>query len=134
MSKGCHIVNVASQAAFLPLPYMNLYAATKAFVYSYTRSLKSELKSSGIKVTAVCPGWIKTNLLPETLNGKKVTYPFIAKAENVAKKAIKDAKKGKALSSYKFFVRAFIWQQRHMNTSLAIKIWTLLIRKFVKNN
>ena len=51
------------KAAFSPLPYMNLYAATKAFVYSYSRALREELHETGIVVTTICPGWIKTALL-----------------------------------------------------------------------
>ena len=91
MKAGDHLVNVASQAAFSPLPYINLYAATKAFVYSYTRALREELRDSGIVVTAICPGWIKTGLLPDSLNGHKVKFPFIVTADKVAAKAIRDA-------------------------------------------
>ena len=39
MRKGSHIINVASQAAFQPLPYQNIYSSTKAFVRNYTRAL-----------------------------------------------------------------------------------------------
>ena len=60
MGRGSHILNVASQAAFFPLPYMDLYAATKVFVRHYTRALHVELKDKGITATAVCPGWMKT--------------------------------------------------------------------------
>lgn len=55
MKTGSKIINMSSLASFQPLPYANLYAATKAFVTSYTRGLNVELKSSGISVTAVCP-------------------------------------------------------------------------------
>lgn len=134
MSAGCNIVNIASQSAFLPLPYMNLYASTKSFIYSYTRSLRVELKDKGIKVTAVCPGWIKTPLLPESLNGKKVNFPFIATADKVAIKAIKDARRGKAISIYKFAVRYVTFLQRHMSQTTSIKIWTNAVKKFVPEN
>ena len=60
MDRGGRIIQVASAAAFLPLPHMNVYAASKAFVLRYTRALRWELAGSGIVVTALCPTWVKT--------------------------------------------------------------------------
>jgi len=60
MEQGGRIIEICSCAAFAPLPGMNVYAATKAFLLHYTRALRWELADRGIKVTAVCPGWIKT--------------------------------------------------------------------------
>ena len=131
MKAGDRIVNVASQSAFSPLPYMNLYAATKAFVYSYTRALREELRESGIVVTAVCPGWIQTALLPENLNGRKVKFPLIVTADKVAEKAIKDARRGKAVSIYRFAVRVVAWLQRHLPNSLSVKIWAGSVKQYV---
>ncbi|MCV7180117.1 SDR family NAD(P)-dependent oxidoreductase [Mycolicibacterium sphagni] len=50
------IVNIASTAAFQPLPHMAVYGATKAFVLSFTEALWAEEKTHGIRVLAVCPG------------------------------------------------------------------------------
>ena len=50
------ICNVASTAAFQPGPNMAVYYATKAFVLSFTEALHHELKGSGIRVSALCPG------------------------------------------------------------------------------
>ena len=55
------IINVASVAAFQPVPYMNVYSATKAYVKSFSLALNEEYKDKGIVVTAVCPGYTKTN-------------------------------------------------------------------------
>lgn len=60
MSRGSHIIQIASAAAFVPLPDMNVYAATKAFVLRYTRALRWELHFTGITATALCPTWVKT--------------------------------------------------------------------------
>lgn len=49
------ILNFASAAAFMPQPQFGIYAATKAYVYSYSRSLQMELKKRKINVCAVCP-------------------------------------------------------------------------------
>ena len=55
------IINVASVAAFQPVPYMNVYSATKAYVKSFSLALHEEYKDKGIVVLAVCPGYTKTN-------------------------------------------------------------------------
>lgn len=53
---GGAIVNVGSAAAFQPLPHYGVYAATKAFVASFTAALWAECRSRGVRVVAVCPG------------------------------------------------------------------------------
>jgi short-subunit dehydrogenase len=54
------VLNVASTAAFQPLPGQAAYAAGKAFVLSYTQSLAGELRGSGVSATALCPGPVET--------------------------------------------------------------------------
>ncbi len=54
------VINIASTAAFQPLPGSAVYAATKAFVLSFSEALRTELRGSGVTVTAVCPGPVKT--------------------------------------------------------------------------
>jgi uncharacterized protein len=54
------IVNVASTASFQPVPYMATYAATKAFVLSFSEALWEENRSHGLKVMALCPGVTNT--------------------------------------------------------------------------
>lgn len=63
MGRGSRILEICSSASFQPLPGMNLYAATKAFLTRYTRALRWEVAGRGIKVTAVCPGWIRTEFM-----------------------------------------------------------------------
>jgi len=55
------IINLASTAAFLALPKMAVYGATKAFVLSFTEALWSEERKHGIRVLAVCPGLTDTS-------------------------------------------------------------------------
>lgn len=54
------LVNVASTAAFQPLPLMAVYGATKAFVLSFTEAVAFEVRDSGLRVTALCPGATRT--------------------------------------------------------------------------
>lgn len=57
------ILNVASIAAFGPIPSLASYAATKAYVLSLTESLSEELQDSGVSISALCPGITATNML-----------------------------------------------------------------------
>jgi len=57
------VVNVASIAAFQPVPSLATYAATKAYVLSLTESLSEELKGTGVSITALCPGITATNMM-----------------------------------------------------------------------
>jgi short-subunit dehydrogenase len=54
------IINVSSMASFSPSPFMATYAATKAFVTAFTEGLHEELRGSGVKVQALCPGFTRT--------------------------------------------------------------------------
>ena len=64
------IINVASTTAFQPVPYMATYAATKAFVLSFSEALWEENRAYGIKVMALCPGVTETNFF-EAARGHK---------------------------------------------------------------
>ncbi len=63
LGRGSRVLEICSCAAFQPLPAFNLYAATKAFLLRYTRALRWELAGRGVRVTAVCPSWIKTEFM-----------------------------------------------------------------------
>ena len=54
------LINVASMGAFQPVPYLNVYAATKAAILSFTEALADEVAGSGVRVQALCPGNIPT--------------------------------------------------------------------------
>ncbi|MDD5350547.1 MAG: SDR family oxidoreductase [Chthoniobacteraceae bacterium] len=57
---GAAILNVSSSAAFFPIPKLAVYAATKAYVSSFTEAIRAELRGTGVRVTAVCPGPVST--------------------------------------------------------------------------
>ncbi|GEL17510.1 SDR family oxidoreductase [Pseudonocardia asaccharolytica] len=64
--EGGHLVNVASAAAYLPLPALPAYATTKSAVLTLSQCLRAELAPHGIGVTAVCPGFVHTNITATT--------------------------------------------------------------------
>lgn len=104
------IIQYASSAAFLPQPKFAIYAATKAFVLSYSRALNAELRSRDIVVTAVCPGPVKTEFfdIAET-TGKIPLYKRLTMANprKVVQLAIRDSMMGKSVSVYGPVMKAF---------------------------
>src|SRR5439155_27064516 len=54
------VMNIASMGAFAPGPYMATYAATKAFVLSFSEGIATELRGTGVQVLCVCPGFTRT--------------------------------------------------------------------------
>lgn len=126
MKKGSHIVNISSQSSFQPLPYLNIYSATKAFVRNYSRALNVELKKKGISVTAVCPGWIDTSFFDRAEIGAKksiTNFAGIVKPGKVAKKAVRDAKKGKDISVYGAYVKTCHVTAKLLPQKIMMKIW-----------
>ena len=131
MGEGSHIINMASQSAFQPDPYINLYASSKAFCYSYSRALNVELKPKKISVTVVCPGWIKTDLLETQRNGAAVKFPHLAEADAVVRKAMKDVKRGKDVSVYSLYVK---WQRLLVKIfphRIVMKAWMKGIQAYI---
>ena len=133
MEEGSHILNIASQAAFQPVPYQNIYSATKSFVKNYSQALNIELKDKGIKVTAVCPGWMKTNLYDRgCIGAKKATKRFMCMVspEKAAKQALKDAYNNKDISIYGWHVKLCALITRFLPEKIIMKCW--LIQQGIK--
>ena len=84
------ILNVASTAAFQPLPGFATYAATKAFVLSFSESLSTELSGTGVSCSALCPGPVKTEFAAVAGSTMSESLPDFAMvtAEEVARQAI----------------------------------------------
>jgi len=87
------ILNVGSVAGLLPLPNSAVYAATKAYVISFSEAIRAELRSSNISVTALCPGPVETEFLSRATRGtapQKHTAPecFIVSAQEVVRQAL----------------------------------------------
>lgn len=105
MADNSRIINFASVAAFMPQPGFAIYAATKAYVMSFTRALNCELKSKHIYALSVCPGPASTNFFTtaEKSGGKAAGFYkqlFMVEPEPVVKKAIHDSILKREVSVY----------------------------------
>ena len=101
MSEDSRILEIASVAGFQPLPAFNLYAASKAFVVSYTKTLHFELRRKGIHVTAVCPYWVRdTEFIPTASEETDAGYrhfPFAQKSADVVRRALDAAEQNRCI-------------------------------------
>lgn len=101
MHRGARILNVASAAAFCPQSGFAVYAATKAYVLSFSRALNAELKEREICVTAVCPGPVKTEFFDRAGSPESLTKEFLmVRAKDVVTQALLDAREKKEVSVY----------------------------------
>lgn len=95
------VLNVSSVAGFQSAPHMAVYAATKAYVTSFSEALHAELKPNGITVTALCPGLTRTEFQDVAgAEGLGSRLPSVAwtDVQDVAKTGLHDCAKGKVLS------------------------------------
>jgi short-subunit dehydrogenase len=90
------VLNVASGAAFQPMPGMATYAATKAFVQSFSEALHAELAGTGVSVTTLCPGPVDTEFT-EVAGIDESRFPGLLKvsAEEVAEQGVRGMLTGK---------------------------------------
>lgn len=103
MSRPANIIQMASASAFLPQKEFAVYAASKAFVLSFSKALYVEVKGRDITVTAVCPGPVDTEFLAISNAGKEakpLKKLVTVKPGPVVAKALRDAKDGKEISIY----------------------------------
>ncbi len=118
LKKDSLIINTASLAAFMPLGNFAVYAATKAYVLSFSVALASELKDKGIKVCALCPGSVSTEFANVASNGARKEVKGgrnpVKVVKHCLKKAYKDKKitlcypKWKATAFFSRFVGRFL--------------------------
>lgn len=100
LAQGAEVYQIASRAAFQPVPYMTVYGATKSYVLSFSRGLNVELKDRGIHVMAVCPGWVRTEFFHRAAQQPDVIqyYNRFHSVSQVVRRALKDMKRRKDVS------------------------------------
>lgn len=126
MGEGACIYQLGSLSSFQPVPYINVYGASKAFVLSFSRALNKELQRQkrGIRVMAVCPGWVSTDFFDRAVVDDTIVYynRFYTAADVIAR-ALKDMKKGKDVSVCGFPIRMQVLATKHLPHGLVMEIW-----------
>lgn len=127
MKRGAKIVELDSLSAFQPVPYINVYGATKAFVLSYSRGLNRELKPRGIRVMAVNPGWVKTEFFDratQTSNDAVTYYNKLYESKDVIATALKDLYRTKKdVSIHGASVRRQVRLVKLLPHSFVMNVW-----------
>ena len=128
MLKGSKLIQLCSSSAFLPQPEFASYAASKAYVLSFSRALRQEVKGKGVTVTAVCPGPVNTEFFEaagsEIAPAKK---RFLVESKDVVQKAMKDAKAGKELSVYGFSMKLVHMAGKVLPTRMVLSIMSQMM-------
>src|SRR5712691_4224437 len=121
------IINVASTAAFQAVPYMATYAATKAFVLSFSEALWEENRAFGVKVMALCPGVTETNFF-EAARGEKPPARASQTPEEVVETALRGLARGKGHIISGWANRAMMEAERLAPRSLVTRMAGRMMR------
>ena len=119
------VINVASTAAFQPIPSNGVYAATKAFVLSLSEATHAELAGSGVTLTAVCPGPVRTEFMDVAgmVEAEDRTPGVIwMSAADVADAAVEGAEKGRRVVVPGLLNRAGALSGQHGPRSLVLPL------------
>jgi len=109
------IINVSSTAGFVT---MGGYSAIKAWVTSYTEGLAVELRGSGVHVTALCPGWVRTEFHDRAnIRTGSIPSALWVDVDVTVETALRDSARGKVISIPTMRFKALIWLARHIPRS-----------------
>ena len=102
------ILNLSSVAGFLPGPYMTVYYASKAFVRVFSDALYQELRHTGVTVTCVAPGWVRTPFRDKAGISSRPLFRFLPKLDpdDVAERAWRGFRSGRRSGRAGLFVQA----------------------------
>ncbi len=123
-----HILNVASTAAFQPIPYFASYAATKSYTYSFSRAIRDELKESDINVSCLCPGPTKSDFFDNAGFDENGIEGIKMDADKVVRIALDHLFENKALIVPGFSNKVGVFMSRYLPSSLLISLTRYLFR------
>lgn len=116
------VINVSSTSSFQPIPYTATYAATKAFVTSFSQALREELRPFGITVVTLCPGGTQTNFFRASGYGRPKLPGGIQPPEEVVAAALEALDSRGGLVVPRLLNRLGVFTQRFLPRSLVLKI------------
>lgn len=130
MRSGSSVIEVCSASAYMPLPELNVYSATKAFVRNFCDALRIELKGTGISVLEVSPGWVETDFIQLSVSGERVperVFKHTVTKEDVVEQAMDALRKGRRRSVCGGYNKLQVFVCRHL-PSIAVRVWTASLR------
>jgi uncharacterized protein len=119
------VINIASTAAFQPLPGSAVYAASKSFVLSFSEAIRTELRGTGVTVTAVCPGPAKTEFTEVAgVGGVEQRTPGAVwtSVEEIARQAVDGARRDKRVVVPGMLNRATALAGQHSPRAVALPL------------
>lgn len=137
MKQGDRIIEICSTAAFQPLQHFNVYAASKSFLYNYSRALRMELLPRRIAVTAACPYWMQdTEFIPVARDTKTDPthknpirhFPFSSSSDDVARRIMRASRRGYAVSTPGIFCTIHRFFAKLMPREVLMFFWEGLRR------
>jgi short-subunit dehydrogenase len=131
MARGSRVMEICSTAAFQPFQFLSVYAASKAFLYRYSRALRVELFGRGIRVTAVCPYWIKDTEFIHTAQKTQDShyirdFPLASRERTVASVSLRDSRLGFAVSTPGIICTLHRIVAKFIPSELMMGLWALL--------
>jgi len=127
---GKAIINVCSIAAFQPVPFMNVYAATKSFLLNHSLALHSELSGQGLHVQALCPGPTPTEFFLRAGLSERIDYLPATSATQVVKTSLRKLHSGKLVVVPGVFNKFLSTLSRVLPTRLNLAIGSLLLSRY----
>ena len=135
LQAGDSIVNLGSNSSWQPVPYMAVYAASKAYVLSFSRSLGRELRDRGIHVMCVCPGWVKTEFMDRARKDDTIRYfDRWYTPKQVVDRAMNDLKKKRPVSILGAPIRRQVRLVKHLPVGFVMDTWCRQQKKETKND
>lgn len=128
------IINVSSSAGFQPIPFMATYAATKAFVTSFTEAIAEENRPFGVRTMALCPGATRTNFFAASDIKDPLTVKGEQTPEEVVEAALKGLRKGKStvISGWANYIGSLLG--KHVPDSVSTRIVGRTLRAKYQEN
>lgn len=131
MGDDARIVNLASIAGVIPQPRLSVYSATKSFVLEFSRTLDHELAPAGIRVTALCPKWMRTGFLDDPGDEdavRRLTIVGFEPVERAVRLGLAYARRGRSLCIPSWDMKA-----AHAICSVLPSSWVMYAEDFFEN-
>jgi short-subunit dehydrogenase len=120
--RGGGVINVSSTAGFQPVPYTSSYAATKAFITSFSMALREELREYGVRVVTLCPGGTRTNFFVAGNYGTRSLPGGLQPPEEVVAAALRALDRGGGLVVPRTLNQLSVFVQRFLPRALVARI------------